>query len=324
MNWFWEMVLTVEIMKMDNFIPHIPVLLEPSVEFLITDREGVYIDATLGGGGHSKHILTQLSDTGTLLGVDQDEEALASASRYIGEDPRFIPVKGNFGYLTTLIPATYHEKVSGILFDLGVSTHQIRHPDRGFSFQHDGPLDMRMSSLTGISAYDVVNNYEYEKLRDLIFHYGEERLSRQIAAEIIKRRPIETTLELREAIESVLYGRHIIKSVARVFQAIRIEVNQELEVLKSGLTGALKILKPGGRMIAISYHSLEDRLVKNFFRSGNFEGTVEKDFYGNPQNPIELITRQIITPSDEEIQKNPSARSAKLRVAEKKVQEETS
>lgn len=309
---------------MDNFIPHIPVLLEPSVEFLITDREGIYIDATLGGGGHSMHILTQLSEKGTLLGVDQDEEALASASRHIGEDPRFIPVKGNFGYLTTIIPAVYHEKASGVLFDLGVSTHQIRHPERGFSFQHDGPLDMRMSSLTGTSAYDVVNNYEYEKLRDLIFHYGEERLSRQIAAEIINRRPIETTLELREAIESVLYGRHIIKSVARVFQAIRIEVNQELEVLKSGLTGALQILKPGGRMIAISYHSLEDRLVKNFFRSGNFEGTVEKDFYGNPLNPIEVITRQIITPSDEEIQKNPSARSAKLRVAEKKVQEEKS
>lgn len=323
MNWYWETVLIVGIIKMDNFIPHIPVLLESSVEFLITDVDGVYIDATLGGGGHSKQILDRLSESGTLFGVDQDDQALASASKFIGDDPRFKTVKGNFGYLTTIIPPKYRGRVSGVLFDLGVSTHQIKEPERGFSFQNEGPLDMRMSQLTGISAYDVVNNYEYEKLRDLIFHYGEERLSRQIAAEIINRRPIETTLELREAIESVLYGRHIIKSVARVFQAIRIEVNQELEVLKSGLAGALQILKPGGRISAISYHSLEDRLVKNFFKSGNFDGTIEKDFYGNPLNPIEVITRQIITPSDEEVKENPSARSAKLRVAEKRVQEET-
>lgn len=307
---------------MNSFIPHIPVLLEPSVEFLLTDPDGIYIDATLGGGGHSKRILEVLSEKGKLLGVDQDEEALESAQERIGSDPRFQTIKGNFGYLPTIIPPEFHGNISGILFDLGVSTHQIKEPARGFSFQHEGPLDMRMSSLTGVSAYDVVNNYEYEKLRDLIFHYGEERLSRQIAAEIINRRPIETTLELRTAIEHVLYGRHIVKSVARVFQAIRIEVNRELEVLKNGLTGALEILKPGGRIIAISYHSLEDRLVKNFFRSGNFEGTVEKDFYGNPLNPIKVITRQIVTPSDEEIKNNPSARSAKLRVAEKIVQED--
>lgn len=309
--------------QMENFVPHIPVLLGPSVEFLITDTEGVYIDATLGGGGHSKYILEKLSETGTLIGVDQDDEALEAATRNIGEDSRFQTVKGNFGYLTTIIPPEYHGKISGILFDFGVSTHQIKEPERGFSFQNDGPLDMRMSQLTGISAYDVVNSYEYKKLRDLIFHYGEERLSRQIAAEIINRRPLETTLELREAIESVLYGRHIIKSVARVFQAIRMEVNRELDVLKDGLTGALEILKPGGRIIAISYHSLEDRLVKNFFRSGNFEGTVEKDFFGNPLTPIEIITRQIITPSDDEIKSNRAARSAKLRVAEKKEEDET-
>lgn len=308
---------------MENFVPHIPVLLEPSVEFLITDSEGIYIDATLGGGGHSKHILEKLSEKGTLIGVDQDDEALEAATRNIGEDSRFQTVKGNFGYLTTIIPPEYHGKIAGILFDFGVSTHQIKEPERGFSFQNDGPLDMRMSQLTGISAYDVVNNYEYEKLRDLIFHYGEERLSRQIAKEIINRRPLETTLELREAIESVLYGRHIIKSVARVFQAIRMEVNRELDVLKDGLTAALEILKPGGRIIAISYHSLEDRLVKNFFRSGNFEGTIEKDFFGNPLTPIEIITRQIITPSDDEIKNNRAARSAKLRVAEKKEEDNT-
>ncbi len=306
---------------MAEFFPHTPVLLDSSVEFLITDTSGIYIDATLGGGGHSLKILQSLSKDATLFGVDQDSEAHKAAAKNIGNDPRFTPVSGNFGYLSTLIPKEVHGKVSGILFDLGVSTHQIREPERGFSFQNDGPLDMRMSELSGVSAYDVVNSYDYEKLRDIIFHYGEERLSRQIAREIINRRPIETTLELREAIESVLYGRHIIKSVARVFQAIRIEVNRELDVLKDGLSQALDILKPGGRIVAISYHSLEDRPVKNFFKSGNFEGDIEKDFYGNAVAPVKMVTRQIITPSDEEIKNNPAARSAKLRVAEKAEEE---
>ena len=308
--------------QMTDFFPHIPVLLDTSVEFLITDKSGIYVDTTLGGGGHSAKILQNLETDATLLGVDQDCEAHKAAAEKIGDDSRFIPISGNFGYLKTIIPVQYHGNVSGILFDLGVSTHQIREPERGFSFQHDGPLDMRMSELSGVSAYDVVNSYDYEKLRDIIFHYGEERLSRQIAKEIINRRPIETTLELREAIESVLYGRHIIKSVARVFQAIRIEVNRELEVLKQGLTDALEIIQPGGRIVAISYHSLEDRLVKNFFRSGNFEGNVEKDFYGNTVTSVKMVTRQIITPSDDEIKKNPAARSAKLRVAEKTGSEE--
>lgn len=305
---------------MTDYISHIPVLLNPSLEFLITDPSGVYIDATLGGGGHSRAILDKLSEEGKLFGVDQDAEARAAAGEYIGSDKRFTIIDGNFGFLKTIIPPEVHGTVSGILFDLGVSTHQIKESDRGFSFQKEGPLDMRMSELSGVSAYDIVNSYEYEKLRDIIYHYGEERLSRQIAREIIDRRPIETTLELREAIESVLYGRHIIKSVARVFQAIRIEVNRELDVLKDGLVQAFDLLKPGGRIVAISYHSLEDRIVKNYFKSGNFEGKVEKDFYGNPIMPIEVITRQIITPSDEEVKDNPAARSAKLRVAEKKAE----
>jgi 16S rRNA (cytosine1402-N4)-methyltransferase len=180
---------------------------------------------------------------------------------------------------------------------------------------------MRMSDTTGISAYDVVNRYEYKKLRDIIYHYGEERLSRQIAKSIIERRPIENTIQLREAIESVIYGPKTIKSVARVFQAIRIEVNRELDALKEGLQAALDLLQPGGRLVVISYHSLEDRIVKNFFRSGNFEGTIEKDFFGNPVKPLQVITKQIITPSDEEIERNPAARSAKLRVAEKVMEE---
>lgn len=306
---------------MTDYITHTPVLLNPSLEFLITDPSGIYIDATLGGGGHSKAILDQLNTDGRLYGVDQDAEARAASGELIGNDERFFMVDGNFGFLKTIIPPDIHGRVSGVLFDLGVSTHQIKEASRGFSFQNDGPLDMRMSELSGVSAYDVVNSYEYEKLRDIIYHYGEERLSRQIAREIIDRRPIETTLELREAIENVLYGRHIIKSVARVFQAIRIEVNRELDVLKDGLTQAFELLKPGGRIVAISYHSLEDRIVKNYFKSGNFEGKVEKDFFGNPLMPIQVITRQIITPSDEEIKENPAARSAKLRVAEKKTEE---
>ncbi|MDX1591530.1 MAG: 16S rRNA (cytosine(1402)-N(4))-methyltransferase RsmH, partial [Balneolaceae bacterium] len=212
---------------------------------------------------------------------------------------------------------------AGILLDLGVSTHQIKAPERGFSFQHDGPLDMRMSDMSGVSAYRVVNEYSYEKLRDVIFHFGEERLSREIAREIIAQRPIETTGELRDAIENVVHGRHTIKSVARVFQGIRIEVNRELDVLKEVLTSSLSLLKPGGRIVAISYHSLEDRLVKNFFRSGNFEGKIEKDFYGNPLTPIRMVTRQIIVPSEEEISRNPAARSAKMRVAEKNLEDES-
>lgn len=306
---------------MKDYIPHTPVLLNPSLEFLLTDLSGIYVDATLGGGGHSRAILDQLNADGKLYGIDQDGEARAAAGKLIGDDERFSIVDGNFGFMKTIIPPAAHGNVSGVLFDLGVSTHQIKEGERGFSFQKEGPLDMRMSELSGVSAYDIVNSYEYEKLRDIIYHYGEERLSRQIAREIIDRRPIETTLELREAIENVLYGRHIIKSVARVFQAIRIEVNRELDVLKDGLTLAFELLKPGGRIVAISYHSLEDRIVKNYFKSGNFEGKVEKDFFGNPIMPIQVITKQIITPSDEEVKENPAARSAKLRVAEKKAEE---
>ena len=305
---------------MSTYHPHTPVLLDTSIEYLITDPEGIYIDATLGGGGHSLAILDKLSSSGKLYGVDQDREALTAAGERIGNDSRFNPIEGNFGYLTTLIPSADHSRVSGILLDLGVSTHQIKEPGRGFSFQHDGPLDMRMSDMSGVSAYKVVNEYEFEKLRDIIFHYGEERLSREIAREIISNRPIETTGELRNVIESVVFGKHTIKSVARTFQGIRIEVNRELEVLKLALQQSLELLKPGGRIVAISYHSLEDRIVKNFFRSGNFEGRVEKDFYGNPLLPIKMVTRQIVVPSDEETNRNPAARSAKMRIAEKVVE----
>ena len=302
---------------MTSYIEHIPVLLNESVDALITDQNGIYIDGTLGGGGHSKEILKHLGENGRLFGIDQDDEALEAASVRVGDDHRFTPIKGNFGYLTTIIPPHTHGQIAGILLDLGVSTHQIKEPERGFSFQEDGPLDMRMGNLSGVSAYQVINEYDYEKLRDIIFHYGEEKQSRKIAKAIIEERPLETTGELRKVVSSVVNKHYEVKSLARVFQAIRIEVNCELEMLENVLEQSLEILKPEGRIVAISYHSLEDRIVKRFFKAGNFKGEIEKDFYGNPISPIKAVTKQVITPTDKEVSKNPAARSAKLRVAEK-------
>ena len=302
---------------MPAYHEHIPVMLAECMQHLITDKDGIYIDGTLGGGGHSKEILDCINPNGKLFSIDQDDEAIAAATARIGEDIRFTILKGNFGYLTTLLPPQYHGQVTGILLDLGVSTHQIKEGERGFSFQEDGPLDMRMGNLTGITAYEVVNNYEYEALRDLIFHFGEEKASRQIARAIIEARPIETTGELRKVISAVVNKKFEVKSLARVFQAIRIEVNQELEVLNQVLEQSLEVLKPGGRLVVMSYHSLEDRPVKRFFKAGNFEGRVEKDFYGNNISPLKVVVRQVITPSEDEIAANPAARSAKLRVAEK-------
>lgn len=301
----------------DTYYEHQPVLLEESVEHLVTDPGGIYIDATLGGGGHSLALLSHLNEDARLFGIDQDDEALEAATSRIGSDKRFSTIKGNFGYLSRLLPPEQLGEVSGILLDLGVSTHQITEAERGFTFQKEGPLDMRMSNLRGITAYQVVNDYSYEDLRDVIYHYGEERNSRQIARKIIERRPIESTTELRNAVESVVQGRYQIKSVARVFQGIRIEVNRELDMLREVLEQSLDVLKIGGRIVAISYHSLEDRIVKRFFKAGNHEGKIEKDFYGNPLSPMRSLSDGIITPSDEEIERNPAARSAKMRVAEK-------
>lgn len=305
------------LISMPTYYEHIPVMLQECMDGLNIQEDGIYIDGTLGGGGHSKEILSHLRENGQLFAIDQDDEAIAAATARIGNDERFKILKGNFGYLTTLLPPQVHGQVSGILLDLGVSTHQIKEGERGFSFQEDGPLDMRMGNLTGISAYQVVNEYEYEALRDVIFHYGEERGSRLIAKTIIEARPIETTGELRKVISSVVSGKFEVKSLARVFQGIRIEVNRELEMLKNVLEQSLEVLKPGGRLVVMSYHSLEDRLVKRFFKAGNFDGNVEKDFYGNVISPLTSVTRQIIIPSDDEISINPASRSAKLRVAEK-------
>lgn len=303
--------------EMEKYYTHVPVLLRRSVNLLITDENGIYVDATLGGAGHTLEILKRVGPDASVYGVDQDIEAIEAATEKAGDDPRFQAVQGNFGYLSTLLQPDIKGNVSGILFDLGVSTHQISEPERGFSFQKDGPLDMRMSNLTGLSAYKVVNDYSYEKLRDIIFHFGEERLSRQIARAIIENRPVETTGGLRDIIKEVVYPPQAVKSLARVFQAIRIEVNSELDMLKSALDESLSLLKPGGRIAAISYHSLEDRIVKTFFRSGNHEGKIEKDFYGNELRQIEPVVKKVITATNEEIAENPASRSAKLRVAQK-------
>lgn len=296
---------------------HKPVLLAESVSQLITDPAGIYIDATLGGGGHAQKILNELNGGGALIGIDQDDEAIAAARCRIGDDVRFSNVKGNFGFLDRLIPLELQGEISGILFDLGVSTHQIAEPERGFSYQNEGPLDMRMSNLQGVTAYQVVNEYSYEKLRDIIFHYGEERNSKAIARAVIDARTVETTAELKKVVESTVSGKHPMKSVARVFQGIRIEVNRELEMLRNGLEQALEILQVGGRIVAISYHSLEDRIVKRFFKAGNHSGEVEKDFYGHPIKSVRSVSEGIIRPSDDEIEQNPAARSAKMRVAQK-------
>lgn len=300
----------------DSYYRHTPVLLKQAVDELVTDQSGIYVDATLGGGGHAREILSRLEDGARLFGIDQDDEALEAARNRIGNDTRFTPLKGNFGYLSRLLPPEVHGGVSGILLDLGVSTHQIKQAERGFSFQEDGPLDMRMSNLRGITAKQVVNQYDYEDLRDVIYHYGEERMSRQIARAIIDARPLETTGELREVVESVVKGPHQVKSLARVFQGIRIEVNRELDMLRNVLDQSLELLKTGGRIVAISYHSLEDRIVKRFFKAGNHTGEVEKDFYGNDLSPIRSLSGGIIRPTEEEIEENPAARSAKMRVAE--------
>lgn len=304
---------------MTTYHEHIPVMLQECMEALIIDENGIYVDGTLGGGGHSKEILSRIGNEATLYAIDQDDEAIAAATARIGNDPRFKTIKGNFGYLSTLLPPQTHGQVAGILLDLGVSTHQIKEAERGFSFQEDGPLDMRMGNLSGVSAYQVVNNYNYESLRDIIFHYGEERGSRKIAQAIIEARPLETTGELAKVIRSVVPERYAVKSLARVFQAIRIEVNRELDVLKEVLEQSLELLKPGGRLVVMSYHSLEDRIVKRFFKAGNHKGEVQKDFYGNVISPLRPVNRQVITPSLEEVSRNPAARSAKLRIAEKTI-----
>ena len=292
---------------------HNPVLLPESIEALKIMPEGNYVDATFGGGGHSAAILNTL-EGGKLFAFDQDPDALAN----IPPHSNFVLFQSNFRYLKNYLKLQKALPVNGILADLGISSHQIDTPERGFATRFDTRLDMRMDKAKPISAYEVVNSYEEGKLADVIFQYGELRNARQLAKLIVEKRadgPIETTGQLLATVKKVMPGQYADKFSAMLFQALRIEVNEELEVLKEFLSQTPEVLAPGGRLVIISYHSLEDRMVKNFLRSGNFEGKIEKDFFGNPNVPFKVLKK--VTATDAEVKQNPRARSAVMRIAEK-------
>lgn len=295
---------------------HIPALLNESIDGLNIQPNGTYVDVTFGGGGHSKEILSRLGDEGKLYGFDQDEEAYGN----VLQDNRFVFVRSNFRYLNNFLQYYEVEKVDGILADLGVSSHHFDDEERGFSFRFDSQLDMRMNRSAKQTAADVLNNYDEEQLSNVFYLYGELRMARKIASAIIsarQKKPVETVNEFLEIMDRFAYRDKEKKVLAQAFQALRIEVNQELDALSEMLQQSVEYLSVGGRLSVISYHSLEDRIVKNFFRSGNIEGKIEKDFYGNPLTNLKIINRKVIVPSNEEQQLNPRSRSAKLRVAEK-------
>ena len=295
---------------------HIPVLLLPSVNGMNIRPDGTYVDVTFGGAGHSREILSRLGNGGRLLGFDQDEDA----ERNIINDPHFTFVRSNFRYLHNFLRYHNISKVDAILADLGVSSHHFDDSERGFSFRFDGALDMRMNKRAGITAADVVNTYDEERLANLFYLYGELKNSRKLATVIAKARSIHKITTIGEFLEIIkpLFGREREKKeFAEVFQALRIEVNQEMEALKEMLYAATETLKPGGRLVVITYHSLEDRMVKNIMKTGNVEGKTEKDFFGNIQTPFRLINNKVIVPDEAEIERNPRSRSAKLRIAEK-------
>jgi 16S rRNA (cytosine1402-N4)-methyltransferase len=295
---------------------HNPVLLKESIEALNICPGGTYVDVTYGGGGHSNEILKSLNEAGRLLAFDQDLDALENKM----DDDRLVLIQQNFRYLINYVKFYNELPVDGILADLGVSSHQFDHADRGFSTRFEGVLDMRMDRDSEVTAESIVNTYEYQDLIDIFRNYGELNNAGRIAEKIINERKVEeitTTHKLKDVLDVVAEKGKENKFYARVFQALRIEVNDEMGALKEMLRQSVEVLKPGGRLVVISYHSLEDRLVKNFMKSGNFEGKIEKDFYGNPQVPFKLISRKPITPNEKEIDENSRARSAKLRIAEK-------
>ncbi|MCR4765172.1 MAG: 16S rRNA (cytosine(1402)-N(4))-methyltransferase RsmH [Bacteroidaceae bacterium] len=297
-------------------IYHVPVLLQQSIDGLNINPAGTYVDVTFGGGGHSREILKHLGEHGRLLSFDQD----ADAERNIVDDKRFTFVRSNFRYLHNFLRYYDVEKIDGLLADLGVSSHHFDESERGFSFRADGPLDMRMNKRAGLTATDVVNDYSEEKLADVFYLYGELKNSRKLANIICKAREkqeLNTINVFLDVIKPLFNREREKKELAKVFQALRIEVNQEMEALKEMLQAATQVLKPGGRLVVITYHSLEDRMVKNLMRAGNVEGKVDKDFYGKVNTPFELVNNKVIVPTDEEIERNPRSRSAKLRIAEK-------
>ena len=299
---------------MSNY--HTPVLLEEAIELLDIKADGVYADLTFGGGGHSRRILDSLGSDGRLYSFDQDSDTKANAP----EDSRFNYVESNFRFLRSALRLRGVTEVDGILADLGVSSHHFDALPRGFSFRGEAPLDMRMNQRGGETAADVVNNRTEEQLATIFSQYGELDTTWKIAACIARARavkPITTTAELVAAVAPCTPKKDESKFLTKIFQALRIEVNGEMEALKMALEQSLKVLKPGGRLVVISYHSLEDRIVKNFIRSGNTEGKIEKDFFGRSTTPWSVVTRKAVVPSDREIAENPRSRSAKMRAAEK-------
>ncbi len=295
---------------------HAPVMLKESLDGLNIKADGIYVDATFGGGGHSKAIVEQL-DGGKLYAFDQDEDAAAN----VWKDDRLIFSQQNFCYVKNFLKLYKALPVDGLLADLGVSSHQFDEQKRGFSFRFDALLDMRMNREEKITAADVINTYTEEQLSDLFYYYGELKNSQRFAHAIVAKRnsdPIKTTFQLKEAVAHLVPKAIEHKILAMLFQALRIEVNHELDALKTLLNQSLDILKPGGRLVIISYHSLEDRLVKNFMKTGNIEGILNKDFFGNQLSPFHLISKKAVIPANEEIALNNRARSAKLRIAEKK------
>lgn len=295
---------------------HVPVLLEESVSGLNIDPDGVYLDLTFGGGGHSREILKRLKD-GCLIGFDQDADALAN----VPDDDRFIFVNHNFRYLRNFLRYCGYDEADGILADLGVSSHEFDEAGRGFSFRFDAELDMRMNQRNRLKATDILNTYSEEDLMRIFRNYGEVDNAKRLVDLIVKARAekmITRSEKFLQVIAPCVPKQKEKKYLAQVYQALRIEVNGELEALEDMLKEAELALRPGGRLVVITYHSLEDRIVKNFLKSGNFEGKVEKDFYGHVKRNFELVNRKVIVPSEEEIERNPRARSAKLRIAEKR------
>lgn len=295
---------------------HVPVLLKESVDGMNIDKGGNFVDVTFGGGGHSREILSRLDDDGHLYSFDQD----ADAENNIEENPKFTFVRSNFRYLKNFM--RYHgvEEIDGLLADLGVSSHHFDDSERGFSFRFEGQLDMRMNQRAGKTAADIVNTYDESDLADIFYLYGELKNARKIASALVaarKTKKVQTIGDFLEIIKPFFGRDREKKELAKVFQALRIEVNHEMDALKEMLNSATELLKPGGRLVVITYHSLEDRIVKNLMKTGNVEGKEDKDFFGRSNSPFKLINNKVIVPDAEEQERNPRSRSAKLRIAEK-------
>ena len=307
-------------MKVEDY--HIPVLLKQSVDGLNVKPDGIYVDVTFGGGGHSREILSRLSSDGHLFSFDQDADAEQNASQgdiRLSDDPRFTFVRSNFRYLKNWMRYFGVERIDGLLADLGVSSHHFDDETRGFSFRFDAPIDMRMNKRAGQTAADILNEYDEERLSDIFYLYGELKSSRKLAATIVKRRalkPFTTTGELTDAVERIMPKERAKKDMAKLFQALRIEVNHEMDALRDMLSSADECLGEGGRLSVITYHSLEDRIVKNVMKSGNSEGKIDKDFFGRVNTPLNTIGKVIVPDKDEQLA-NPRSRSAKLRISEK-------